>query len=442
MEILPRLQEIQHRRDFLPKDELERLSAESGVSTAELISIASFYGFFCFERLSAPEHIERPYTVQHAGAMLSPAKPYRWDAIAAARERPNTIITQIERAGLLGRSGGAFPVWKKWSITANTPATEKYVVCNADEGEPYTGKDRALLERNPWAVLEGMAVCAAAVGARKGYIYLRGEYADLHESVQAAIDAAPLGDFSVELRLGSGSYVCGEETALIASLESRRGETSLKPPYPGMSGLYGAPTVVNNVETFACVSEIFKRGADFFRGIGEPDYPGIKLYTVSGCVKNPGVYEFPSGITAAQLLKAAGGIVDGGSVQAILCGGGSGSLLRPDCVDMVMTPRGCAEKDAVFGVASLHFISQNESVLEFVRGLTEFFARESCGMCVPCRIGLQRLSELLCCEPNGEKTSEIKTLCRQIRESSRCALGQAAVTPVLTALERFPEVME
>lgn len=442
MEILPRLQEIQSEHGFLSASALGSLSGETGVSAEELISVASFYEFFSFEDGEHPERIEKPYPVRRAGAMLSPKQPYCWDALAAARAKPSDILTQIERAGLLGRSGGAFPVWKKWALTANADAAEKYVVCNADEGEPFTGKDRALMERNPWAVLEGMTVCALAVGAKRGYIYLRGEYADLRESVRAAIDSAPLGDFSVELRLGSGSYVCGEETALIASLEGRRGETALKPPYPGVSGLYGAPTVVNNVETFACVPEIFSRGADFFRGIGDDGYPGMKLYTVSGCVKKPGVYELPSGVTVAQLLKAAGGVVEGGSVQAVLCGGGSGALLGPDCLDIVMTPEGCAQKGAALGVASLHFISQNEKLLDLLRTLTVFFARESCGMCVPCRVGLLRLSELLWREPDGENAREIKQLCLQIRDGARCAMGQAAVTPVLTALEHFPEVMK
>ncbi len=445
MDILPRLQEIQERNGYLPQEELLALSRASGISREELVGTASFYSFLGFAPGEGKTHIENFYPCRRAGVLLTPARSGAWEALDKARREPETVLSLLEEAGLLGRSGGAFPVARKWRITAAESAERKIVVCNADEGEPGNGKDRALLEHNPEAVLEGMAVCGAAVGAKEGYLYLRGEYADLRPGLLEAISGAPLGEFRLELRMGSGAYICGEETALLSSLEGLRGEPRLKPPFPGTAGYRGCPTVVNNVETFACVPEILRRGAAAFRQIGDPAYPGPKLYTVFGCVRFPGVYEMPSGVTAGELLEAAGGLAEGEELKAVLCGGGSGTLLGPDCLDMVMTPGGCSARGAVFGTASLRFIGAGEELPEIVRELTGFFARESCGMCVPCRVGLHRLEKRLSeleqsgCDP--EEREELRGLAEHIRASARCGLGQAAVTPLLSMLKNFPEVL-
>lgn len=367
--------------------------------------------------------------------LLNPPEKYAWKALNKARKEPENIIPLIKEAGLLGRGGGAFPVWLKWQTAKDAEADEKYVICNADEGEPGTGKDRVLIERNPNAIIEGMAICASAVGAGKAFIYLRGEYSDLLEKLEKVIENAPLSDLNIEICVGGGAYVCGEETALIASIEGRRGEPRLKPPYPGVAGLYGKPTVVNNAETFACVSHII--------GYGAEHCPVNRLYTVCGKVKDPGVYELKDGTTVLELLEAAGG--ESERLQAVLTGGGSGSLLGLDCVDMPMSPSDCAKWGASFGTASVRFIGESEDMISLVLGLCDFYGKESCGMCVPCRVGLQRMKELL--EKTGqgrafeEELSEIGALAEHIRCNARCGLGQAAVSPVLSLIKNFPEVL-
>jgi len=442
MELLPRLGEVQSRSRCLPRSELEALSHESGKPLGEVLSVASFYSHFTLEK-DDTDHIEHIYPCRVSGALLTAPEPYAWTALENARRDSGAILPAVEAAGLLGRSGGAFPTAKKWALTKAAPGSAKYVVCNADEGEPFTGKDRALLERNPKSVIEGMAVCALAVGAKKGFLYLRGEYADLREKLESVIAAAPLGDLEIEVYMGHGAYVCGDETALLNSLEGRRGETRLKPPYPGVAGYLGCPTVVNNVETFACVPYILNRGAEAFRALGCADYPGSKLYTLCGAVKAPGVYELPSGCSIGQLLSAAGGPTE--PLRAVLTGGGSGTLAGPDCLDAVMSPRGCASRGLSFGTASLYFVGAGEDPVRLVRELTAFFSRESCGVCAPCRVGLRRLLEKLEKLESGrawpEDVEQIQTLADEIRASARCALGQAAVTPALSLLKNFPEVV-
>ncbi|MBR3397839.1 MAG: SLBB domain-containing protein [Lachnospiraceae bacterium] len=444
MELLSELGAIQAEYGFLPTGELKALSSKTGMHIGEILSAASFYSFFTLEP-DAEDHIEKLYPCRKAGMLLIPKLPYEWTALENARKAPETIIEAVGEAGLLGRSGGGFPVARKWSVTKNASGREKYIVCNADEGELFTGKDRILIEKNPWAVVEGMAVCAEATGAKKGFIYLRGEYEDLAETLKKAVSEAPLDNrFDIEIYMGHGAYVCGDETALLNSLEGKRGETRLKPPYPGVSGYMGCPTVVNNVESFACVSAILNMGPDVFRSTGMPDYPGTKLYTVCGAVRSPGVYEYPSGISIGELLEAAGGAET--PIQAVLVGGGSCKLAGPDCLDVVMTPGNCMAHGLSFGTGSVCFIGAEENLVGFVRGLTEFFMRESCGSCTPCRVGLRRLAELMKKFEAGkawpEDLDRLGALACHIRDNSRCPLGQAAVTPVLSLIDRFPEVMQ
>ena len=442
MELLKKLTELQEKTGYLDLDGLKALSKEEGIPLPKLLGTADFFSFFRLSPQEERSHIEDLYPVQKRGVLLRPDPNCR--GYEKAKADPEGIIDELKASGLLGRSGGGFPTGLKWVLTRDTEADQKYIICNADEGEPGTGKDRALLKENPAAVIEGMAIAGLAVGADRGILYLRGEYADLRPGIEAAIAAAPVENFHVEVFLGHGAYICGEETALIASIEGERAEPRLKPPYPGAEGLYGKPTVVNNVETFACVSLILREGAEAFRRYGTEDYPGPKLFTVLGCVTNPGVYELEPGITLGALLEAAGGAAEGKTVKALLIGGGSGTVVNPDR-DMILTPSGCQEKGASFGVASLRFLSEEEDLVRVLYELMDFYAKESCGVCVPCRVGLSRLADLLKAYEEGKAPwnarEKVLELTGYIVQNARCAMSPAAVTPVITALRNFPEVL-
>ena len=429
MQLLHELDRLQKKYSYLPEDEIKALAVKTGVSQAEIIGIASFYQFFTFAR-DTENHIENIYPCRKKGKLLS-GDSRAWVALKKAEQFPESIIPAIREAGLLGRSGGGFPVADKWEITKNAGGSEKYVVCNADEGELFTGKDRVLLTLNPETVIEGMAICAAAVGARKGFIYLRAEYEDLRGKLETVIAEAPLGEFEIEVYMGHGAYVCGEETSLLNSLEGKRGESRLKPPYPGVSGFRGKPTVVNNVESFACVPCVLTG-----------DGCGTRLYTVCGAVKAPGVYEMEDGTSIGELLDAAGGSVC--DISAIQIGGGSGSILSSDHMDLSLTNSTCAAAGIALGTSSVRFIGRDESLLSDLTTLMKFFAGESCGTCTPCRVGLAQLVRLLERAESGdaypEDIEKIKELAGHIRQNARCALGKAAVTPVLSVMENFPEV--
>ncbi len=428
MSLLNKLQNIQTEYGCLPREALEKLAGEEKLSLAQLLGTASFYGHFSFEK-SENDYIENLYPCRKAGILLNAPENYTWTALRLAQSAPESVIGTLKAAGLNGRGGGSFPVWKKWLAVKESAADTKYVVCNADEGEPGTGKDRVLIERNPRAIIEGMAVCAAVVAAKKGYIYLRGEYADLRETLEKEIAESPLEDFEIEVFMGHGAYVCGEETALLNSIEGKRGETRLKPPYPGVNGLWACPTVINNAETFACVPFILEFGAENFRRRGCGEHTGTRLYTVLGKVARPGVYELGAGAAAAELLEAAGGAAE--SIRAVQTGGGSGEIVPADCMEPVM------------GTGSIRFIGESEDLVTIVRELTEFYAGESCGVCVPCRVGLKRLAEML-----GKKrfwpddVEAMAELCAHIEANARCGLAKAAVKPALSLINNFPEVLK
>ena len=431
MSLLNKLQDIQSEHGYLPKYELMKLSVEENLSLAEVIGTASFYEHFSFEK-SEETYIENFYPCRRTGILLNAPENYTWTALKLASSAPETVIPALKDSGLSGRGGGEFPVWQKWQTTKAAVGETKYIVCNADEGEPGTGKDRVLIERTPKAIIEGMAVCAAAVGAKKGYIYLRGEYADLRADLEKEIAKAPLGDFEIEVFMGHGAYVCGEETALLNSIEGRRGETRLKPPYPGLAGLWGCPTVINNAETFANVPFIIEFGAANFRKRGTTDFPGTRLYTICGKVEKPGVYELEAGASAAELLETAGGGSE--NLKAVQLGGGSGEIVRSD------------SKAIVLGTGSVRFIGASESLITMTRELTEFYSRESCGICVPCRVGLKRLVQMLQKAENGhlwpDDVETIKELCEHIKLNARCGLAKAAVNPALSIINNFPEVLK
>jgi NADH:ubiquinone oxidoreductase subunit F (NADH-binding) len=380
-----------------------------------------------------------------------------YQGLKKALESPEKIIDNIKASGLRGRGGAGFPAGLKLSFTANTPADQKYIVCNADEGEPGTNKDRVIMERVPHRLFEGMAIAGIAVGADKGYIYLRAEYPYVAKTLERALaDARKNGylgsdimnsgkNFDIELFIGAGAYVCGEETALLESIEGKRGEPRFKPPFPGVAGLWGKPTVINNVETFSNLPAIMVNGPEWYRSIGTEKCPGTKLFTLSGNISKPGVYEFPVGVTIRSLFEeAGGGCPNGKKLLAVQTGGASGNIIPPSLLDTPMDIDCCAIAGAVFGAGDLMFMDEDCCLLDVLENLMEFFEEESCGKCTPCREGNTRLLELIRKFKNGtakegdlELMVELGTL---MTGGCLCGLGQASPSPVLSAVRFFPEI--
>lgn len=381
---------------------------------------------------------------------------YGCSAIKSVVAAPERAMKEIDASGLLGRSGSWFPAGRKWALVRNAISDEKYVVCNADEGEPGTCKDQLLMRSKPYLLIEGILIACVLVGARQGIIYLRGEYAEAEEKMREAMANAARqhilgGDLfgsgitvDLELCTGAGSYLCGEETALLESLEGRRGETRMKPPYPGISGLFGKPTLISNVETFCNIPLILRTGSEAYRSAGTPESPGTKLVTVTGCVRKPGVYEIPLGMKIREILELAGGCLPGKQIRAIQTGGGSGPIVSDAALDISFDSQGCRAFGAFLGAGDLMFIPEDADLLELAIRITAFFSRESCGRCVPCRIGLSRMLKLMEAFSAGEGTDamreEMKGLISHLRRTARCALGTAAVMPAASLLENFPEV--
>lgn len=377
-----------------------------------------------------------------------------YEALRKAAAAPEGVCETVKASGLRGRGGAGFPVGVKWETTRAIDADQKYIICNADEGEPGTNKDRVLLSQVPHTVLEGMAIAGVAVGATKGYVYLRAEYPYVRDILLAAVKEAEangcLGknlfgsglDFEVEIRTGQGAYICGEETALMESIEGRRGEPRSKPPFPGVSGLWGRPTVINNVESMANIPLIILEGPEEFRKYGTEKCPGTKLYTLSGSVQRPGVYEYPLGVSMRQLFEQAGGGCHGGKkLKAVQTGGESGPIVGPELLDTPMDIESCAAAGASLGTGDLLFLDEDVCLADLGRNIASFFAAESCGKCAPCRLGTRRMVELmdqLCRGAADVKVlEELEQLGTYMQQSTFCALGQAAPVPVLSLLRNF-----
>lgn len=370
-----------------------------------------------------------------------------YQALAKARQfNPAEVIEIVKNSGLRGRGGAAFNTGLKWSFSYNTPAEQKYVVCNADEGEPGTYKDRIILENDPHTVLEGMAICGCAIGATKGYIYCRGEYPHLVELLKQAIAQAEakgvLGDFAIEVRMGAGAYVCGEETALLESIEGHRGEPRFKPPYPGVAGLWGMPTVVNNVETFANIPVILEKGADWFKSIGASNYPGTKVFTLTGKVVNRTFFELPTNVTVRDVVFGmGGGILGGKKLKAVQIGGTSGAFIPEALLDTQVDYDSMAAVGATLGSGSVLVLDETVDLIEVVERITKFFEHESCGKCTPCREGTKRMHEILQRINRGKGTVQDIVLAERLSlvmsKASLCGLGQAASGPVVTTLQHF-----
>ncbi len=373
-----------------------------------------------------------------------------------AQMSPKQVIDEVKASELRGRGGAAFPTGRKWEFTYGTEADQKYVICNADEGEPGTFKDRLIMEGDPHSVVESMAICGYAIGANKGFIYIRGEYKLSIERIQKAIDDAKklnllgnniLGsDFSFDLEVcfGGGAYVCGEETALIESIEGKRGEPRLKPPYPPVSGLWNKPTIVNNVETFANIPQIITKGAQWFKKTGVEGSAGTKVFTIIGDINEKGLIEVPMGISLREVFEnIAKGTKSGKKVKFAHIGGSSGNIVPEKNFDIKLDLATLANANLTHGSGVILFCSEDVDVVDYLTSISQFFKHESCGKCTPCREGTFRLDEMvkrLAAGNGSEKDiTKMKELCEVMKRSSFCGLGQAAVNPFLDCIEHFAD---
>lgn len=371
---------------------------------------------------------------------------------------PERVIQEVIDAKLLGRGGAAFPTGKKWEAVAQQRDASRphYVICNADESEPGTFKDRILMEGDPFAILEGMTIAAFATDAKKGYIYIRGEYPFALERLQHAIHTARehcfLGEnilgrefsFNIEIRRGAGAYICGEETALFNSIEGFRGEPRNKPPFPTQSGLFRQPTVVNNVETLVNVPEIILNGGAAYARIGTANSSGHRLFCVSGHVVRPGVYEVPFGPTIRDVIEMAGGVGGTGRLQAVLLGGAAGSFVSPKELDTPLTFEGTRAIGATLGSGVVMLFDDSVDLKQILLRIAAFFRGETCGQCVPCRVGtirqeeaLQRLAQRKPLGSNEQESALLKEMAQAMRDASICGLGQTASGAILSAMERW-----
>ena len=369
---------------------------------------------------------------------------------------PEGVIRELKDSKLLGRGGAAFPAGVKWEAVAKQPVRPHYFICNADESEPGTFKDRVLMEHDPFAVLESLTIAGFATGSEKGFVYIRGEYPDATSILERAIDAAyahgflgadVMGEgfaFDVELRRGAGAYICGEETSLFNSIEGKRGEPRNKPPFPVERGVFGKPTGINNVETLVNVLEILKLGGEAYARIGTADSTGPRLFCLSGCVERPGVYEVEHGITLRELLEVAGGVRRGKPLKAILLGGAAGSFVTPGDLDLRLTFEDSKAVGVTLGSGVVMVFDEDVDLAEIVLRIAAFFRDESCGQCVPCRVGTVRqeeaLARVIAGRANGSLTDElalIGEIGQVMRDASICGLGQLAANAVDSAIHRL-----
>jgi NADP-reducing hydrogenase subunit HndC len=384
---------------------------------------------------------------------------YQGLAKAICEMTPEAVIAELDRSGLQGRGGAGFPVGRKWKFVAQAQGSPKYVICNADESEPGTFKDRLILEGDPHAVLEAMAIAAYAVGASEGYIYIRGEYVLAYQRLEQAIEQAReygfLGEnilgsnfsFDIHIHAGAGAYICGEETALIESLEGNRGEPRPRPPYPPTYGLWGKPTLVNNVETLANVPAILRNGGSWYRQIGTPSSPGTKVYTILGNVNVTGLIEVPMGITLREVIAIyAKGMKNNKRLKMVQTGGSSGSITPASLQDTPMDFESYKKAGVSLGSGALLICDEDSCVVDLARVLLNFFRFECCGKCTPCRIGTERSYHILTKIAEGTATIEdlddISHVADFMEKTSNCGLGQTASVPIRDILRYFRAEVE
>ncbi len=388
-------------------------------------------------------------TVHHAGG-------YQGLRRALFDRTPEEVIAEMKASGLRGRGGAGFPTWMKWQLTRAQPAPQRYVICNGDEGDPGAFMDRSVLESDPHSVLEGMMIAAYAMGASKGYFYIRAEYPRAVERIDRAIQQARehgllgrniLGsDFSFEakIRLGAGAFVCGEETALIASIEGKRGSPSPRPPYPSVRGLWEMPTAINNVETLACVPAILTHGGAWFAGFGTETSKGTKVFAVTGKVRNAQLVEVPMGTTLREIIhEVCGGVLDGRELKAVQTGGPSGGVIPAPHLDTPVSYETLQQLGSIMGSGGMLVMDQTDSMVEVAKFYLKFCVDESCGKCAPCRIGgyqlLQILDRISRGRGNAGDLALVRRICQAMQKASLCGLGQTAPNPVLSTLRYFGE---
>ncbi len=401
----------------------------------------------CFRTL----HLDKPWTLetyQSAGGYDV------WKKILSEKTAPDDIISQLKTSALRGRGGAGFPTGLKWSFMPRNTPGQKYIVCNSDEGEPGTCKDRDILRYNPHQLVEGMAIAGYTIGATAGYNYIRGEFWEPYERFQQAIDdayaAGLLGknimgsgiDFDLYVHLGGGAYVCGEETALLESLEGKKGQPRFKPPFPASFGLYGRPTTINNTETLASVPVILQNSGQWFLELGKPNNGGSKLFCVSGHVNKPGNYEVPMGTPFSELLEMAGGIRDGHQLKAVIPGGSSTPVLLPEeAMAMTMDYDSIAKAGSQLGAGSVIVMDDSTCMVKALARMSHFYYEESCGQCTPCREGTGWLMRVVHRIEHGQGRQEdldlLLDVSSNIQGRTICALGDAAAMPVSSFVSKF-----
>ncbi|MCC6861810.1 MAG: NADH-quinone oxidoreductase subunit L [Bryobacterales bacterium] len=411
---------------------------------------------------SAPFFIKQKKIVLGNSGRVDPEKimdyiaagGYQALARACTELGPAGTLDEVKKSGLRGRGGAGYPTGLKWELVARQPGDVKYVVCNADEGDPGAFMDRSVLEGDPHRVLEGMAIAAYAVGAQQGYIYVRGEYALAIQRLQLAIRQAErerlLGNrildsafqFRVDLRIGAGAFVCGEETALLASIEGRRGQPRPRPPYPPEAGLWGKPTLINNVETFANIPPLIQNGGEWFASTGTATSKGTKVFALAGKIANTGLIEVPMGTPLREILFDIGGGVPGGlEFKAAQTGGPSGGCIPAEFLDTPVDYESLARIGSIMGSGGLIVMDSSSCMVDVARFFMEFCMDESCGKCIPCRAGTVQMHDILLRMTKGEASSRdmaiLEELCTLLRETSLCGLGQTAPNPVVSTLRYF-----
>jgi bidirectional [NiFe] hydrogenase diaphorase subunit len=368
------------------------------------------------------------------------------------------VVAELTASGLRGRGGAGYPTGLKWATVAKARPNDrrKFVVCNGDEGDPGAFMDRSVLESDPHRILEGMVIAGYAVGANQGYAYVRGEYPlairRLERAIRQAKQLGLLGsqifetnfDFRIDIRIGAGAFVCGEETALIASIEGRRGLPRPRPPYPAEQGLWGCPTLINNVETFANIVPIMRNGAEWFAGIGTERSKGTKVFALAGAIRNTGLIEVPMGLSLHTIVEGLGGGAPGAApIKAVQTGGPSGGCIPVELFDTPVDYESLAQVGSIMGSGGMIVMDAQTSMVDVAHYFMEFCKDESCGQCVPCRVGTVQLAELLKRIRTGGATpsdlEQLKALCEMVKMTSLCGLGQSAPNPVLSTLRYFPQ---
>ncbi len=369
-------------------------------------------------------------------------------------QEPHEVVQTIMDSGLRGRGGGGYPTGLKWQTVAKASGDRKYIVCNADEGDPGAFMDRTILESDPHAIIEGMTIAAYAVGAEQGYIYVRAEYPLAIERLQMAIKEAKKADllgggileapfnFNIDLRIGAGAFVCGEETALMASIEGKRGVPRPRPPFPAERGLWGCPTLINNVETFANVAPIVRNGAEWFANIGTEKSKGTKVFALAGKITNTGIIEVPMGTTLRTIVEEmGGGAPDGGTVKAVQTGGPSGGCIPAEHLDTPVDYESLTELGSIMGSGGMIVMDETTGMVDVARFFMEFCRDESCGKCIPCRAGTVQMHNMLTKiiegRANARDLAKLEELCDMVRRTSLCGLGMTAPNPVLSTLRFF-----